>query len=269
MDMRRVHFERPDLAVLRKEHMVVDMHFHTKYSYDSSNQIDAIVRRARSLKVQVAITDHNTAAGALAARRLAPDVIRPGIEICTAEGKDVIPYFYTFEELDAFYRRVVLPGMRRKTSLQSNSTRITTEALLDELSRENCVVSLPHPFAVPPRRSYPFFSAPRHSLLLRRVHAIEAINATMTRKQNLASVGWSVQHGKALVGGSDGHTVSPLGDVVTFAHAGTWEGFLDEIRAGRAGVVGIEHRLPHKMLNATRMLREKARIIKNLRPYRK
>jgi predicted metal-dependent phosphoesterase TrpH len=264
-----VRFETPDIDRLRREHMLVDMHFHTRYSHDSSTQIDTILRKARELQVQLAITDHNTVQGILLAAKAAPGIVRPGIEICTKENREVISYFYTVEELEAFFRRVVQPHVKRKTSLQTISTGIRMDELLDELSRENCVVALPHPFAMRPRRSFSFFDAPKRRHLLRHVHAVEVLNASMIHRHNLASLGWAVKHRKAFVGGTDGHTIQPLGSVFTCSTAQTWEEFLDDVKAKRAFVVGSEHKLSRKFFNATRILREKTRILKNFRQNRK
>jgi predicted metal-dependent phosphoesterase TrpH len=263
----RVYFQKPNIPTLSKQFMLVDMHFHSKFSFDSSTPVEAIVKRAQELGVRVALTDHNSIGGVLAAQRIAPDVVMPAIEICTAEGKDVIPYFYSASELEDFYTRTLKPCLRRKTSIQSNASTMPMAELLDELRSRNCVVSLPHPFAVPPRRSYRFFSANRQ--LLKQVHAFEVINQTMLHKQNLSAVGWAMQFDKSMVGGSDGHNIHPLGSCFTFARADNWEEFLDEVKRKRVAVIGEERKLRHHVMNATNLLREKARILRNLNVDRK
>ena len=265
----RVQYKMPDIEQLRKDNFIVDMHFHTKYSHDSSTPVEAIVKRARMLKVHVAITDHNRIQGVLSARKLAPDLIYPGIEICTSEGKEIIPYFYHANDLDEFYRRIIEPKLKNKTSLQSNRIGLSTQDLLDSLSQENCIVGLPHPFAMQPRRSFSFFDSARKSKLLDQINAIEVINATMMHRHNLASAGWALKHDKAFIGGSDGHTVGSLGSVFTCAPVDNWEEFLDAIKKQKSFVVGTEHNFGHKMVLATNILRQKARIIKNINVHRK
>jgi len=264
-----VYFSKPDIETLKREHMLVDMHFHSKYSHDSRTPVEMIVAKCKTLGVSVALTDHNSISGVLEAHRIAPGIVKPGIEICTSEGKDIIPYFYTVSELEEFFERVVKPRIKRKTSLQSNSTGIHADELIDELRRANCVIALPHPFAVPPRRSYSFFSGKKHNHLLRHVHAVEVINQTMMHKQNLASIGWAMQYDKAFVGGSDGHILAPLGNCFTVGQAHSWEEFLDSVKRKQVAVIGEERKVHHQLLDATMLLREKARIIKNLRPHRK
>lgn len=259
----RVYFQKPEINLLRQEFMLVDMHFHSKFSFDSSTPVDAIVKRAQELGVHVALTDHNAIGGVLAADKIAPGVIKPGIEICTSEGKDLIPYFYSVAELEDFYNHFLKAKLKKKTSLQSNASGVSMEELLDELRKRNCVISLPHPFAVPPRRSYKFFGNENRSLL-KHIHAFEVINQTMLHKQNLAAVGWAMQFDKSMVGGSDGHNANPLGSCFTFTRAQSWEEFLDEVKKKNIAVIGEERKLRHQVMNATNLLREKVKILRNL-----
>lgn len=265
----RVQYETPDISRLRENNFIVDMHFHTKYSFDCATSVETIVKRARLLNVHMAITDHNRIAGMVAAHKLAPDLIYPGIEICTAEGKEVIPYFYNVAELEEFFRTKIYSRIRTKTSLQSNATSIPTEELLDLLKHENCVVSLPHPFAIQPRRSFSFYDSPKRTPLLRNIHAVEVLNATMMHRHNLASAGWALKHDKAMIGGSDGHDIWALGNVFTYAPVDTWEEFLDAIKKKQTSVVGIEHKFGYKMVLASNILRQKARLIKNITVHKK
>ena len=83
--MSRVYFSPPDIERLRREHMLVDMHFHSRYSHDCSTSVEAIVKRCKELGVFVALTDHNSISGVLSAHRIAPgvvyfeDVDKPGV----------------------------------------------------------------------------------------------------------------------------------------------------------------------------------------------
>jgi predicted metal-dependent phosphoesterase TrpH len=267
----RVYFQQPNIQALRGQYFLVDMHFHSKYSHDSSTPVEQIVRRAQELGIRVALTDHNSIAGVLAAEKIAPGVVMPGIEICTKEGKDILAYFSTVAELEAFFHRVVKPHLRRKTSLQSNATSLSAKELLVELSRERCVVAIAHPFAVPPRRSHAFFGKRRE--LLQHTHAIEVLNMTMLHSQNLSSIGWAVQHHKPMIGGSDGHTLAPLGSALTVAKAQSWEEFLDHVVKRKIFVIGEErrlrHQIKHQVVTATRLLTQKARVFKNFRQDRR
>lgn len=77
---------------------LADLHVHTTYSYDGTATVNAVLRRAREIGLNViAITDHDEMRGALEAVQLASrygiEVI-PGIEITTSEG-DLLALFIT------------------------------------------------------------------------------------------------------------------------------------------------------------------------------
>lgn len=237
--MYAVDYARPDFAALKGK-FVADMHFHSEYSHDCSTPLVDIVKHVRKAGIAVAITDHNRIGGSLAASRFKDITVIPSIEICSREGKDVIPYFYDVGHLQEFYEKRLAPKLKEKNALRTSVTPFTLPELLQLLAEEQCVVSLPHPFAPGPRHSHKFFEQ-RHALAV-QADAIEAFNATMTRRANLAALGWAVQLQRGVVGGSDGHQLKRLGSGVTAAHATTVEEFLDAIRDKRASVHGLELR---------------------------
>jgi predicted metal-dependent phosphoesterase TrpH len=68
---------------------LADLHIHTVYSYDGTASVLAVLRRAKTLGINmIAITDHDEIAGSLKALEHAGDFgieVIPGIEITTAE----------------------------------------------------------------------------------------------------------------------------------------------------------------------------------------
>jgi predicted metal-dependent phosphoesterase TrpH len=75
----------------------VDLHAHSQFSSDGLIPLDELIRRARQAGLdKLAITDHNTIAGALAAREMAPDFIIVGEEIKTTQG-ELLGFFLTRE----------------------------------------------------------------------------------------------------------------------------------------------------------------------------
>ena len=73
--------------------MKVDFHVHTCYSGDSLTSLEAVIEACRKRGLgKVAITDHNTIAGALALLEMAPDLVIVGEEIKTDVG-EIIAYF--------------------------------------------------------------------------------------------------------------------------------------------------------------------------------
>lgn len=65
--------------------MKIDLHLHTRYSTDSLNSLNDIVKRARALGVTPAITDHNNIDAHQELRGMGFEFI-PGEEIRTLEG---------------------------------------------------------------------------------------------------------------------------------------------------------------------------------------
>jgi len=67
----------------------VVLHLHTNHSPDSSRSVASLIKQCQTLGYQaLAITDHDTMAGAREAERLRPEplVIIPGIEVTTTAG---------------------------------------------------------------------------------------------------------------------------------------------------------------------------------------
>src|SRR5688572_17605362 len=69
----------------------IDMHLHTRRSFDSLNDPDAVLRTADERGLQrICVTDHNQIETALELKARFPDRIIVGEEVKTAEGVDVI-----------------------------------------------------------------------------------------------------------------------------------------------------------------------------------
>lgn len=255
-----VDFVTPDLAALKKEYLVADMHFHTAYSHDCNTPVKKIIARAKALDIYVAITDHNRIRGVIDAHKTAEGRKRiiPGIEVTTKENKDILLWFYELKDLVRFYEKKILPHMKMKSSLRSNKTKITMIELLLDAADEHCVIAIPHPFASSIKNSYRFFR--KRTELFQYIHAIEAINETMNHRANLSSLGWAVHHRKTTTAGSDGHSLNRMGMAVTAAKAKNKTELLNAIKAGRVHITGQEITVPKRIVVGLHLLREKARI---------
>jgi dephospho-CoA kinase len=78
--------------------MRVDLHLHTRASWDCLSDPEALLRRAEERGVtRLAVTDHNTVESALKWAERYPGRIIPGEEVKTAEGIDVIGLYLTEE----------------------------------------------------------------------------------------------------------------------------------------------------------------------------
>jgi predicted metal-dependent phosphoesterase TrpH len=248
--MFRVFHQQPNLKALSQGGFVADMHFHTEHSYDCSTRVKDIVKLAKRLGVHVAITDHNRVGGVLEALKHKDAPIIPGIEICTKEGKEVIPYFYDAGQLEEFYASKLAYYVKEKNAMRSARTQLPMAQLFEFLEREQCVVHVPHPFAPMPRWSHRYFE--RHEAILKRIESVEVFNQTMTRRANMLAAGWAVELGRGAAGGSDGHALGLLGKGVTVSAATTVEEHLHSIRRANVQVYGREFKTLTRVLNYAR-----------------
>ena len=166
----------------------VDLHIHTRFSHDSLTDLAALIARACQVGLdRVAITDHNTIEGALAAQRLAPELIIVGEEIKTATGGELIAYFV---------QAWVPPGLPLDETLQ-------------RLRGQNAVISIPHP--LDSLRSSAL--GERYTLeILEQVDALEVFNARcLLASDNARAALLATRYGKLITAGSDAHTLREVG----------------------------------------------------------
>lgn len=198
----------------------VDMHVHTRASYDSLNDAAGILRAmdARGID-RVVLTDHDELDGALRAAELAPDRLLVGEEVRTSEGPDLIGIFL----------RERIP---RGTPLREACERIRAQG---------GVVYVPHPFDLRRRGG-----GERHlDAIADLVDVVEAHNArTWGAGVNERGEGWARRHGKPLGAGSDAHSLGEIGtayvEVPPFAPERA--SFLAALRAGRVAARGTSPR---------------------------
>lgn len=237
----RIAFERPNVRQLRVRGLqAVDMHFHTRYS-DAFTSVRGALTLAKRKGVGLAITDHNTPSGTLEALRADPGILFvPGMEISAEDGPHLLLYFYDPSEMREFYRREI---ERHKGKSPYLATDLTTLDLLDTASGYSCVRAAAHPFG------YLFLNkgigksvekgyVPEEALA--RLEALEVLNGSMTRTVNRRAGDLAAERGYGIMGGSDGHRLGDLGNVVTVAESADVEGFLADIVKGRSSVVGLE-----------------------------
>lgn len=102
----------------------IDLHIHTCYSRDCTTSLKSIIRRCQEIGLGgIAITDHDTIAGALEMKRIAPFPVIVGEEIRSRKG-EIIGYFLTEE-------------VPRRLSAEETVARIKAQGGL---------VGIPHPF---------------------------------------------------------------------------------------------------------------------------
>ena len=164
-----------------------DLHIHTCYSIDCLSPLEQIVERCLELDINcMAVADHNTIAGALKLREIAPFKVIVAEEILTPVG----------EIMGLFLSEEVSQGL----SPQKTISRIRSQGGL---------VAIPHPFG----RSTPWNTNPLISTeVLSNVDIIETFNSR-TPFSNSNARAWKLakEQVKAASAGSDAHTLGEIG----------------------------------------------------------
>lgn len=265
---RRIIFEKPNVALLREEHAVFDMHFHTAYT-DGRNSIPAIAGRARALGIGIAITDHNDIRGALEMDQYKDVPCIPGIEITSREGTHILVYFEQARHLKKFYNKYIRSLLGATVM---SSTRLAMEEIVYCAKLFPSVTIFPHPYCVAYTGICNLnFDESRLGRLLEIVDGVEVINAENIHRWNLHCARLGLQLNKAITGGSDGHSLYHMGKVVTYADCEkSGPAMLDAVRNGSTRVIGKEINLLRKVASSGAKLNVDAaaypgRLGKNIR----
>jgi predicted metal-dependent phosphoesterase TrpH len=195
------------------------LHCHTRASFDSLANPDAVVRAAASRGLtHLAITDHDRIDAALAARDAAPDglFVIVGEEIKSVDG----------DMIALFLRDVVQPGL----------SALETIAAIRE---QGGLVGIPHPFDA--RRGFGRHGTDLESIA-DKIDWVEAYNArVLGGSANEKAALFALGHNLPGVAASDSHTVLEVGVAynVLAGDPSTPEGLLAalasvDMRPGRA-----------------------------------
>ena len=170
--------------------LTVELHSHTEASGDCLMRPADIVRTCRQKGIdQLAVTDHNTIAGALAVRALAPELVIIGEEVMTTQG----------ELLAYFVLETVPPGL----------TPVETIA---RLRSQGAAISVSHPFD---RLRHGAWQTGDLAAILPLVDAIEVFNARcIDPEDNARALAFAEEHAKPGTVGSDAHSHRELGRAV-------------------------------------------------------
>ena len=245
IDNHRIQFERPNIPELIKQNTVVDLHFHSRYS-DGFNRVEAIARKAHDLGIGIAITDHNAIGGAVEIDGYSDILSIPGIEVTSKEGTHILIYFYHIQHLEVFYKDHVIPYMGNDIM---SSTTLEMEEIIKRARKFKTVIIFPHPFCgIYTGIQNSYFSEDRRERIFPTVDGVEVINSENMNKSNLRSALLGFNLGKGITGGSDGHRISQMGKVVTYAACKrSRKTFLDAIKKKKTKVVGKEIDLIRKV----------------------
>ena len=197
------------------------MHIHTCYSIDCLTPLEKIVERCLDLGINcVAIADHDTIAGALKLREMAPFKVIIAEEILTPAG-----------EIMGLFLSERVPH------------RLSVQETISRIRRQGGLVAIPHPFG----RSLPWNASSLTSAeVLSQVDIIEAFNSRTPFSASIARAGkLAAEYGKPASAGSDAHTPGEIGRA--YVEMPEFDGptdFLNSLAQGR--IVGQRSSyLPH------------------------
>lgn len=188
----------------------LELHCHTYHSEDSLMTPGQILEVCDKRGIdRVAITDHNTIAGALQAADLAPERVIVGEEIMTTRG-ELLAYFVSEE---------VPPGL-------------SPEETIGRLRQQGAVISVSHPFD---RMRKGAWDPPSLLAILPLVDALETFNArTWSPGPNRLAAAWAAEHGLLATAGSDAHMPGEIGRAtVALPEFSGPEAFLESLKEGR------------------------------------
>ncbi|MDZ4762957.1 MAG: PHP domain-containing protein [Chloroflexota bacterium] len=189
----------------------VELHSHTRWSKDSVIPFETIIKLCRARGVhKIAITDHNTADGALAMHKLAPDLVIVAEEIMTTQG-----------ELLGYFLKESIPA-----GLTPNET-------IGRLREQGAAISVAHPFD---RLRKGAWHEGDLRQIMDQVDAIEIFNARcIYPADNARAIAFAEAHNLLGTVGSDAHNRAEYGRAVTvmspFEDA---EGFVESLRTAQS-----------------------------------
>jgi predicted metal-dependent phosphoesterase TrpH len=165
-----------------------DLHVHTHYSGDSDTTLEKLVERCRELGLgAIAVTDHDTAEGALAlAKQALPFKVIVGEEVASTEG-----------EIIGLFLKETIPG------------GLSPEETIRRIRQQGGLVCVPHPFD---RYRSSAMQAATLERIAGQIDIVEVFNARSIPAQNLSLPREFAKTHNLLAGaGSDSHSAAEVG----------------------------------------------------------
>jgi len=165
----------------------LDLHIHSKYSYDSISDPKIIVKVAKMRGLSgIAITDHNTIKGGLEAKKYSDEnlIVIVGSEITTKEGEVI--------------------GLFLEKEIPANLNIIET---IEKIHKQNGLAILPHPFDT--HRKHAVQNIDKK--ILNVIDGIEVLNARSKAGINANAQKFANENKLKITAGSDAHTLLEIG----------------------------------------------------------
>lgn len=208
-------------AVLEnKELNLVDMHHHSTIS-DGRKTPEELARIFMKKGIGLCLADHNAVKGSLYLAKQKGLFTIPAIEVTSNEAKDVLAYFYSANDLEAFWENEIKNATITKP-LNFKRTKWGILELLDKIKSYNGLSFLAHPFTIPPKTSYDCLF---NKEFLQKISGIELFTLWSLKQQQVQFI---KALDKPLIAGSDSHIISSF-DTLTATREFEVEGFLNEI----------------------------------------
>jgi len=190
--------------------VIIDLHIHSKYSGDSIIEPTTILKTAKKLRLNgIAVTDHLTIKGGVAARKVNTDpdfLVIVGSEIETSNREDIVGLFLTED-------------------IRSRGP----EDVIEEIRAQGGIAFWAHPF----RAGKNLLRAD----LIKRVDLIEGFNSKTSASRNELAQQLAHQYAKPLIGASDAHQASEIGNGRTLVHAPDVNTVRDALARGKTEIV--------------------------------
>ncbi|MFO7996146.1 MAG: PHP domain-containing protein [Dehalococcoidia bacterium] len=187
-----------------------DLHVHTCYSIDCLTPLERIVERCLETGINcIAVADHNTIAGALKLREIAPFKVIVAEEVLTPAG----------EIMGLFLSESVPRGL-------------SPQEVISRIRSQGGLVGIPHPFG---RSLLPNADRLTSAEIMSQVDIIETFNSRTLFSKSMARA-WKLakEQGKAASAGSDAHTAGEIGRAyVEMPEFDGPDDFLDALAQGK------------------------------------